>query len=46
MKDQIRNCDERLGIHAAAIYSMQDEQDCKVSKTVVILWCILRPKLC
>ena len=39
MKDQVRNCNERLGISAAAIYSMQDEQ-------VVILWCILRPKLC
>ena len=46
MKDQVRNCNERLGIYAAAIYSMQDEQDCKVSKTVVILWCILCPKLC
>ena len=26
MKDQVRNCNERLGIYAAAIYSMQDEQ--------------------
>ena len=26
MKDQVRNCNERLGIYAATIYSMQDEQ--------------------
>ena len=26
MKDQVRNCNERLGISAGAIYSMQDEQ--------------------
>ena len=26
MKDQLRNCNKRLGISAATIYSMQDEQ--------------------
>ena len=26
MKDQVRNCNEHLGISAVAIYSMQDEQ--------------------
>jgi ATP-dependent DNA helicase RecQ len=26
MQDQVKNCNERFGISAAAIYSMQDEE--------------------